>query len=410
MADYKVFNMGSNLRDLFLTFKPLHIQKKMRIKHMHEFELGPIRPPSEAYSVLLRVTRNCPWNKCAFCPVYKGGKFSLRSVEEIKADIDSMHYIVQRIGSRTYQENSTGYINEEIIEKLVSEDGINPHYLQQILFWMHFGMRSLFLQDADSMVLKPADLVDILGYIRSKFPTIERITCYTRSKTLVARSPEDLLAISKAGLNRIHIGMESGSDNVLRMINKGVKADEHISSGKKVIDAGFELSEYYMPGLGGRDYAEENAIETARVLNAINPSFIRIRTTTPVPGTELHKMMQRGEWLPMTEMEKVQEIYNMISALEGITSFIQSDHIMNLIEDANGKLPKDREAILAPLERFIKMDIEESECFIAARRTGSIRLLADYRGNGEFSELRERLVRSYGSIDNAAQELSGRTL
>ena len=95
---------------------------------MHEFELGPIRPPSEAYSVLLRVTRNCPWNKCAFCPVYKGGKFSLRSVEEIKADIDSMHYIVQRIGSRTYQENSTGYINEEIIEKLVSEDGINPHY------------------------------------------------------------------------------------------------------------------------------------------------------------------------------------------------------------------------------------------------------------------------------------------
>ena len=377
---------------------------------MHEFELGPIRPPSEAYSVLLRVTRNCPWNKCAFCPVYKGNKFSLRSVEEIKADIDSMHYIVQRIESRAHLADGTAYITEDIVEKLVSEDGINPHYLQQIIFWMYYGMRSLFLQDADSMVLKPADLVDILGYIRSKFPTIERITCYTRSKTLVARSPEDLLAIRKAGLNRIHIGMESGSDNVLRMINKGVKADEHISSGKKVIDAGFELSEYYMPGLGGRDYAEENAIETARVLNAINPSFIRIRTTTPVPGTELHKMMQRGEWLPMTEMEKVQEIYNMISALEGITSFIQSDHIMNLIEDANGKLPKDREAILAPLERFIKMDIEESECYIAARRTGSIRLLADYRGNGEFSELRERLVRSYGSIDNAAQELSGRTL
>jgi len=377
---------------------------------MHEFELGPIRPPSEAYSVLLRVTRNCPWNKCAFCPVYKGNKFSLRSVEEIKADIDSMHYIVQRIESRAHLADGTAYITEDIVEKLVSEDGINPHYLQQIIFWMYYGMRSLFLQDADSMVLKPADLVDVLNYIRSKFPTIERITCYTRSKTLIARSPEDLRAIREAGLNRIHIGMESGSDSVLRMINKGVKADEHISSGKKVIDAGFELSEYYMPGIGGREYAEENAIETARVLNAINPSFIRIRTATPVPGTELYKMMQRGEWLPMTETEKVQEIYNMISALEGITSFIQSDHMMNLIEDANGKLPHDREAVLAPLERFIKMDTEERECFIAARRTGNIRFLADYRGKGEFSELRERLVRTYGSIDNAAQEFSGRTL
>ena len=377
---------------------------------MYEFELGPIRPPSEAYSVLLRVTRNCPWNKCAFCPVYKSGRFSLRSVDEIKADIDSMYYIVQQVGSRAYVNNSTGYINEEIVEKLVSEDNINPHYLQQMLFWMHYGMRSLFLQDADSMVLKPADLVEILNYIRLKFPTIERITCYTRSKTLVARSPEDLKAILNAGLNRIHIGMESGSDNVLKLINKGVTADEQISSGKKVIDAGFELSEYYMPGLGGRQYAEENAYETARVLNAVNPSFIRIRTTTPVPGTPLHEMMLRGDWDPMTEKEKVQEIHNMISSLEGVTSYIQSDHMMNLIEDANGKMPGNREAILAPLERFLRMDQEDQECFISARRTGNIRLLADYKRSSEFSGLRDRLLKIYGSIDNAAQELSGKTL
>lgn len=377
---------------------------------MYEFELGPIRPPSEAYSVLLRVTRNCPWNKCAFCPVYKSGRFSLRSVDEIKADIDSMYYIVQRIGSRAYVNNSTGYLNEEIVEKLVSEDNINPHYLQQMLFWMHYGMRSLFLQDADSMVLKPADLAEILSYIRLKFPTIERITCYTRSKTLVARTPGELKSIRDAGLSRIHIGMESGSDNVLKMINKGVTAEEHISSGKKVIDAGFELSEYYMPGLGGRQYAEENAYETARVLNAVNPSFIRIRTTTPVPGTPLHEMMSRGDWDPMTEKEKVREIYNMVSALEGITSYIQSDHMMNLIEDANGRLPGDREAILAPLDRFLKMDLDDQECFISARRTGSIRLLADYNSSSEFSALRDRLKTMYGSIDNAAQELSGKTL
>lgn len=383
---------------------------KSEEKNMYEFELGPIRPPSEAYSVLLRVTRNCPWNKCAFCPVYKSGKFSLRSVDEIKADIDSMYYIVQRIGSRMYANESSGYINDEIVGKLVSEDNIDPQYLQQILFWMHYGMRSLFLQDADSMVLKPADLVEILNYTREKFPTIERITCYTRSKTLVARTPLELKAIREAGLSRIHIGMESGSDNVLKLINKGVTADEHISSGKKVIDAGFELSEYYMPGLGGKQYAEENAYETARVLNAVNPSFIRIRTTTPVPGTELHAMMLRGDWDPMTEKEKVQEVHDMISALEGITSYIQSDHMMNLIEDANGKLPGDRDAVLAPLERFLKMDREDQECFISARRTGNIRLLADYSRSTGFSDLRDRLVKMYGSIDNAAQELSGKTL
>ena len=364
---------------------------KNKERNMYEFELGPIRPPSEAYSVLLRVTRNCPWNKCAFCPVYKSGKFSLRGVDEIKADIDSMHYIVQKVGSRMYTNESSGYINEEIVNKLVSEDNINPHYLQQMLFWMHYGMRSMFLQDADSMVLKPADLVEVLNYIRAKLPTIERITCYTRSKTLVARKPDELKAIRAAGLNRIHIGMESGSDNVLKMINKGVTADEHISSGKKVIDAGFELSEYYMPGIGGRQYTEENAYETARVLNAVNPSFIRIRTATPVPGTPLHEMMVRGDWDPLTEKEKVQEIYNMISALEGITSCIQSDHMMNLIEDANGKLPGDRESILAPLERFVKMNLEDQECFISARRTGSIRLLADYGSSSEFSGLRDRL-------------------
>ena len=125
---------------------------------MYEFELGPIRPPSEAYSILLRVTRNCPWNKCAFCPVYKGGKFSLRSVDEIKNDIDSMYYITQKISERVYSGHSGGYITDEIVNELTTVDNINPRYLQQVLFWMHYGMKSLFLQDADSMVLKPGDL------------------------------------------------------------------------------------------------------------------------------------------------------------------------------------------------------------------------------------------------------------
>jgi len=370
---------------------------------MFEFEMGPIRPPSEAYSILLRVTRNCPWNKCAFCPVYKGEKFSLRTVEEIKADIDSMFAIAEKVYSKIQY---TDYkITPEIISSLLAE-GISHYHLQQMIFWMHYGMKSLFLQDADAMVMKPKDLVEVLNYIRFRFPSIERITCYSRSKTLVSKSISDLKEIREAGLDRIHVGMESGSDDVLKLINKGVKAHEQIIAGQNVLSAGFELSEYYMPGIGGKALSEKNATETARVLNEINPSFIRIRTTTPVPGTPLADMMNRGEWIPLTEKEKVEEIRSMISLLDNITSYIQSDHVMNLIEDASGKMPDDKEFILSHFDKFLAMSEEDQECFIVARRTGSVRFLADYRKTSQIENMRDRLLKMYGSIDKASIELS----
>jgi len=372
---------------------------------MYEFELGPIRPPSEAYSILLRITRNCPWNKCAFCPVYKNEKFSLRSLDEIKGDIDSMYAIYKKIKEKV--DISTGsFISEEIISSLLNDDKIPPKYLQDMLFWMNYGLKSLFLQDADSMVVKSGDMVEILNYVKEKFPTIERITCYSRSKTLAVKNVEELRRIRAAGLSRIHIGMESGSDEVLKLINKGVTGEEHITAGKKVVEAGFELSEYFMPGIGGKKFTAENAAETARVLNAINPSFIRIRSATPVPGTELFRMMEAGEWEPLTETEKVEELKSMIGALDGIDSYIQSDHIMNLIEDSNGKLPDEKERILAPLYKFLEMSLDDRECFIAARRTGNIRFISEYSRNKEFIELRDRLKNRFGSIDKAAMAIS----
>jgi len=376
---------------------------------MYEFELGPIRPPSEAQSVLLRITRNCPWNKCAFCPVYKNEKFSLRSLEEVKGDIDSMYGIYSKIMDKV-DLSTGGYVSDEIISSLVNNDKIPQNYLQQMLFWMYYGFKSLFLQDADSMVVKSADMIEILNYIKEKFPMIERITCYSRSKTLAVKKIDELKQIRAAGLNRIHIGMESGSDDVLRLIRKGVTGQEHITAGQKVVEAGFELSEYFMPGLGGRKFSTENAAETAKVLNAVNPSFIRVRTTTPVPGTDLYKMMENGEWEPLTETEKVEELKNMIEGLSGINSYVQSDHMMNLIEDSNGKLPEDKEKILAPLNKFLQMSLDDQECFIAARRTGRIRFLSDYSRNKEFIELRDRIKERFGSIDNAAAVLSAGTL
>jgi len=368
---------------------------------MYEFELGPIRPPSEAHSILLRITRNCPWNKCAFCSTYKNEKFSLRTLEEIKKDIDSMYAIFLKIQEKVNL-CTEGYISEDIISSLVNEDGIPQYYLQNVLFWMYYGMKSLFLQDADSMVVKTRDMVEILKYIKEKFPSIERITCYSRSKTLVAKSIDELKEIRNAGLNRIHIGMESGSDEVLTLIRKGVKAEEHISSGRKVVEAGFELSEYFMPGIGGRKFTIQNASETARVLNAINPSFIRIRTTSPVPGTELYNMKQSGLWEPLSEKEKVEELRDMVKALEGINSYIQSDHIMNLIEDANGRLPEEKHHVLDPLNLFLEMSLDDQECFIIARRTGRIRFVAEYSRKKEYIELRDRIKAQFGSVEKAA--------
>jgi hypothetical protein len=306
--------------------------------------------------------------------------------------------------------NSGGIIDERIASALLDDDKIPLNSLQHIVFWMHYGMKSLFLQDADSLVMKSADLVEVLNYIRGKFPSIERITCYSRSKTLVVKSVDELKRIRAAGLNRIHIGMESGSDDVLKLIRKGVTGSEHIISGQKVVEAGFELSEYFMPGLGGKKFTAENALETAKVLNAVNPSFIRIRTATPVPGTDLYKMMESGEWQPLTEREKVEELKAMIEGLDGIDSFIQSDHIMNLIEDANGKLPNEKGAILEPLNSFLQMSLDDQECFIAARRTGRIRFLSDYSRTKDFIELRDKMKQRFGSVENAAAVLSAGTI
>jgi len=354
----------------------------------YSFETGPIRPPSEAESILLRVTRNCPWNRCTFCPVYKGEKFSLRSVDEIKQDIDSMHYIAENIFKGR--------------EELLSKDGISVNLINQMKFWMQFGMKSLFLQDADSLVMKSDRLVEILKYIKIKFPAIERITSYSRAKTLSKKSIEELKNLCEAGLNRLHVGMESGSDNVLKILDKGVTSGEQVIAGRKAIEAGFELSEFYMPGSGGVNFLRENALESARVLSEIKPHFIRIRSTIPIPGTPLHDLMTDGKWTPLTEEEKIKEIRLFIENLDAPDSIIESDHIMNLIEDIKGS---DKKKILSVIDSFLNMNIDDRESFILGRRAGAYRYLSDYRKNPEVEKLKFEIKKNFNNIDEAVLKM-----
>src|SRR4030042_4271464 len=241
------------------------------------FEQGPIRPPSEAYSLLIRVTRNCPWNRCTFCPVYKGQRFSLRHVDNVKRDIDAVHRHVEALRQMA---DDQGHISQSDVRAAASSIHLEDlDAFDAAVHWASAGMESIFLQDADSLIMKPAELLDIVIHIKRCFPWVLRITSYARSHTLARIGDEDLKRIGEAGLKRIHVGLESASDKVLKMVKKGVTKQQHIDAGIKVKKAGIELSEYVMPGLGGIEFSEEHAIETAGALNQINPHFIKLRTT-----------------------------------------------------------------------------------------------------------------------------------
>ncbi len=360
------------------------------------FEQGPIRPPSEATSLLIRVTRNCPWNKCAFCHTYRGTKFELRSVEEVKRDIQAMRNFADQIVDLSGKLGEGGRVNRNVL-KQISNDKFYNDFFQTVAVWLYFGGENVFLQDANSLVAKTADLVAILDFLREKFPQIKRITTYCRSHTAARKTVSELEQLRKAGLSRIHVGMESGSDEVLALINKGVKAIDHIKAGQNIRQAGIELSEYFMPGLGGAKYTTQHALETARVMNAINPDFIRLRTLHVVPGTELEAIVKNGEFQPSGDEDILREIRLFIENLEVKGSHLVSDHILNLLEELEGTFPEDKPKILSLIKRYFDLSEKERLIFRLGRRSGAIRKLDEL-------DDKETFLRLKAVVDNYAAE------
>ena len=288
------------------------------------YEQGVIRPPSEASSLLIRVTRNCPWNQCLFCPAYKGVKFSKRTVEEVKKDIDSMANEL-----RDYP-----------------------------------GVKTAFLQDADSLILRTNDFIAILDHLKERFPKIDRITTYARARTLSHKSVDDLRRLKQAGLTRIHTGMESGSTRVLKMVKKGVTPEEVVTGGRHVMEAVIELSEYIMPGIGGRTMSEEHAIETARLLNLIRPHFIRVRTFAMHPQSPMQKMVREGTFVLLTEDEIVTEIRLLINHLDNMHSYFScNDFSLNLLMQVDGFLDEKKEDMLKELDAFLSMTKRQKQVY-----------------------------------------------
>jgi radical SAM superfamily enzyme YgiQ (UPF0313 family) len=355
------------------------------------YEIGPIRPPSEAYSLLVRFTRNCPWNKCAFCNLYKRTRFEKRTIEEIRQDIDTIKSIHDRIREMSLARGGDGRTTQSLAEEICSDSAMNECY-KSVAVWMYFGGRNVFIQDAHSLAMSPEGFLECLTYLRETFPGIERITSYARARTIAERlSVEDLVKMKRAGLTRLHIGFESGSDRVLAFMKKGATKAQQVECGQKIKASGIELSEYIILGLGGKAWWEEHALESADAINRIDPDYIRMRTLTVNRHMPLYEKIQNGDWLVPDPESLLREERLFIENLTNISSTIKSDHMLNLLEEVDGRLPGDKEKILSVIGRYFELSDERRLVFQFGKRLGAYRSIDDLHDVAVYDRIKKTM-------------------
>jgi len=281
------------------------------------YDFPPFRPPSEANSLLLRVTRGCPWNRCAFCPMYKHIKFEKRPVQEVKRDIDT---------AKAYTGGS---------------------------------VETVFIADSDSLVIKTEEMCQILGHLHHTFPSLTRVTSYARALTLKRKSIESLRKIRSAGMTRLHIGLETGSAHLLDRIKKGAGPRTMIRGCTKATEAGFEVSLYVLLGIGGEADWQEHAVETAKVVNQINPDFIRVRTLVPVRGTPVFQWWKAGNFQISSPETILEEQRTLIEGLS-VTSEYLSDHVSNYAP-ISGNLPAEKTEMLSMIDTALERVSEDTD-------------------------------------------------
>lgn len=272
---------------------------------MH-YEDPVFRPPCEAGSLIVQVTLGCPHNRCAFCGMYKMKKYRVRDPEEVKADLR-----------------------------------------QARLLYRH--VESIFLADGNTTAMNSEKLADILAYARHLFPEAERVSSYGGARFLKGKPVEALRRLREAGLDIIYFGLESGDDEILTMMDKGVNSEGMIEAARRVKEAGIALSVYILMGLGGEDLWRQHAENTARVLNAMQPDFIRPRTLALLPGIPLYEEAREGRFREASGETIMRELQVLIGSLNVDGALFISDHISNYIP-VYGRLPQDREKMLASIE------------------------------------------------------------
>lgn len=317
----------------------------------YPFELGPIRPVDEADSLLIRTTRGCPWNRCDFCVNFKSSKFSVRSSADIKKDIEAA----------------------------------------AVYFGGH-PFRRCFLQDGDSLIMKTPELLEILQYLKYHFPSLETISSYGRAQSMIRKSLAELTELYNAGLNLLYCGMESGSDVVLKSINKGISAADIVKAGTHAKEAGMQVSEFIIMGLGGARYWQQHAKETAMVLNAVNPDKIRVLTIGIKPESNLAQKWKNGSFTLQTESEIIDEQRMLLIDLDNITSHYANHHSVDLLLEARGQLPEDKEKLISIMDRFLNLSDHDRQNFILGRRIGAYHRLDDQQNQTLYQSVEEKLI------------------
>jgi radical SAM superfamily enzyme YgiQ (UPF0313 family) len=336
------------------------------------FEIGPIRPPSEGggNSLLVRLTRNCPWSRCKFCSatLYGKKKFELRPLADIKRDIDSIASIAASIRAASWRTGHAGEITDALAMAMLQEDpSLQRHGgFATVFAWLASGGQTAFLQDADSLVMRQEEMEEAIRYLRSTFPSLERVTTYARARTIFRKTPEQLKSLREAGLSRLHVGLETGDDDLLALVDKGVTAEQHIEAGRKARAAGFELSQYVMPDLGGRALWKQHAEGTARVLNSIDPDYVRFRSFIPRAGTPMYDDYTAGRFQLSSPHERLRELELLVGSLN-VHSRLSFDHFSNSWRGRSGqplfrrdyegyKMPEEKDVLLSKIREGLDLD------------------------------------------------------
>ena len=294
-------------------------------------------------------------------------------MEEIKQDILAAKAIQDKLKETSWKSGYGGRVKE--VTGAILNSPPNEAYFN-VALWLYHGGTSAFLQDANTLIMRTHELVEVIKFLKQTLPSITRVTSYGRSKTAAKKKLDELVQLRQAGLSRLHIGLESGYDPLLKFMDKGVTAAEHIAGGRKIVESGISLCEYVVLGLGGKKMWQEHATETARVLNQIDPDFIRVRTLTIKQGMPLYDEVKKGNFIRATDEEIIEEEKLFIEHLDCHAYFV-SDHLTNLLQEIEGKLPEDKEKMLASIARFQSLSPEEKHNFRVGRRVGIYNQLDD---------------------------------
>lgn len=273
------------------------------------------RPPSEAHSLILQITLGCSHNKCTFCKMYKDKKFRIKTLDEIKEEID--------------------------------------FFRAQIKY-----VRRIFLADGDTLIIKTSTLLEILNYLNEKFPEKERVSIYASPKSLMLKTPEELRTLKETGIELVYIGLESGDNEVLTNVNKGSTVENFIVGVKKAKEVGFQTSITVIAGLAGKnkDASKKHALKTAYAIQEVSPTYLGILCLNILPNTILAKQAEKGKFIEASSYEIINEIKIMIENLnisKNSPLILRANHISNYL-NLQGTLPEDKEKILSNINYVLK--------------------------------------------------------